>query len=60
MNDQANYNQHNPNFESHDQRFVKQRGDAWHSIRDKAKATGSTAITTLRLQTLKKQEQHFD
>lgn len=41
-------------------RYIKQRTQAWHTIRNRAKVTGSTMHTALGLGTLKTQQQHFD
>ena len=41
-------------------KFVKQRSETWHQIRQTAKVTGSTANAALGLDTLKKQVEHFD
>ena len=41
-------------------RFLKQRSDKWHAIRNDAVITGSTMNDALGLSTLKKQQEHFD
>lgn len=41
-------------------RFVKQRSQIWHSIRNTARVTGSTINDAICLGTLKRQREHFD
>ena len=60
MDEQANYFCLNPQFESECSRFIRQRTPAWHVVRDQAKVTGSTVHGAIGLDTLKKQQQHFD
>jgi hypothetical protein len=46
--------------ETDNPRYIKQRSDKWMNIRKKAKVTGSTLYEALGLDTLKKQQQHFE
>ena len=41
-------------------KFVKQRSEKWHKLRTKGKITGSTCHAAIGLDTLKKQQTHFD
>ena len=41
-------------------RFVKQQTEKWKSLRQTAKVTGSTLYSALGLETLRKQQQHFE
>lgn len=46
---------------SHDQlRLMKQMSPQWHELRKSAVTTGSTLFTALGLETLKKQQEHYD
>ena len=41
-------------------RSIKQGSDFWHRLRSSAKVTGSTAYKAIGLESLKKQQEHFD
>ena len=39
--------------------YIKQGSDMWHSMRNKARVTGSTLRNAIGLNTLAKQKDHF-
>ena len=43
-----------------DPHFTKQRTERWFQLREKASITGSTLFRALGLETLKRQQEHFD
>lgn len=47
-------------FSDNDSRLLKQRTEQWFCVRKKAVVTGSTLNAALGLETLKKQQEHFD
>ena len=57
---QANFHHLKHNESEQNPHKVKQRSVKWHSIRDQAYVTGSTMHKALGLDTLKKQQEHFD
>lgn len=47
----------NENYQTDDRRYIKQRSEQWHAIRNDARVTGSTAIG---LGILGQQQEHYD
>lgn len=57
---QLNYYELKENNNDCDSRYVKQRTENWFELRSAAKVTGSTCYSAVGLDTLKRQQAHFD
>ena len=60
MRTQGIYYELNESYQTDVPRFVKQWSDKWFELPKKAKVTGSTMHSALGLETLKRQQEHFD
>lgn len=60
LNSCENYKPLQASLENTDTRYIKQGSLEWHSVRNQAKITGSTAFKALGLDGLKKLREHFE
>ena len=60
MGEQQNFYQLNKHYDTNESRYIPQRTDSWHAIRNTAFVTGSTCHKALGLGKLREQQQHFD